>query len=319
MVKPQVGISSCLLGQPVRYNGGHKKDPYLSRDLSTIFDWIPFCPEMSMGLGVPRDPIHLRLIDGFINLVDAKRGGPNLGKQLSKIAVRFSQNEVSLSGYVFKKNSPSCGLSKIPVFDLKGEHVVCEAQGAFSSAISALQPMLPLTEETLLHDPDHRAHFIIRVLAYDRLSKILLIGIDDKELLAFHNRHKYLLLAHDVELFSELDDLVHQSFQKADFDHLVHEYSRLFMKALDSSATPDKHMDVLQVIMGMLIKHRRKQQVAKLEKVVDRFYIGKATLEAPLKLIRHYLKLYPNNYLEEQHYLDLTPYRSFANSSQKDK
>src|SRR5438093_13641730 len=193
----RLGISACLLGQAVRYDGGHKRDPFLERTLGRFVEWVPVCPEVELGLGVPREPIRLEGDPAAPRLVAAK-SRRDLTRAMTRLARTRAEQlaRLDLVGYVFKKDSPSCGMQRVPVH-ADGGRSRRRGTGLFARTVMARLPLLPVEEEGRLRDPALRASFVARVLAYARWKAALAAGMTGTRLAAFHAAHERLLRGHD--------------------------------------------------------------------------------------------------------------------------
>lgn len=304
---PRVGISSCLLGNAVRYNGSHKAEPHLKEVISHVFEWVPCCPEIAIGLGVPRSPIHLRRMDDAIQAVDTLKGGQDLSMQLAAEAKHLSRNVPDLAGYVFKQGSPSCGLTGVRLYDRSGQHPISEGRGVFGAAMASIDPLLPLAEEGDLHDARQRTHFIIRVQAYHRWKLLVSSGMSFRKLSIFHSRHKYLLLAHNPEKYRSLGSLMAQADRKVNLNILERKYKKLFMLALSCSPDLANQADVLHQISGYFRKHIGTEDHAELVAMIESYRQGDIPFSAPLVSLRYYSRLHPPKELDTQYYLDEYP------------
>ncbi|HWI40756.1 MAG TPA: DUF523 and DUF1722 domain-containing protein, partial [Verrucomicrobiae bacterium] len=242
-----VGVSACLLGEKVRYDGGHKHDPYLTGVLARYFRFVPVCPEVGCGLPVPREAMRLEGDPEHPRLVTSRSGIDHTDRMLDycRRAVRELEKE-DLCGFIFKKNSPSSGLFRVKVYQ-RGMPTR-SGSGLFAAAVAAHFPLLPLEEEGRLQDPALRENFIERVFAYRRLQDFLQAP-DAGSLVEFHTRHKLQLMAHAPEIYREMGRLVAKAGELP-AEELYPHYRRLIMTALVRHATPRKNADVLQHILG---------------------------------------------------------------------
>jgi uncharacterized protein YbbK (DUF523 family) len=206
--RPRLGISACLLGQKVRFDGGHKQDAFLCETFGRFVEWIPVCPEIEVGMGVPRETV--RLVGA---LSDPKMIAERSGRDWTVAMKRFAAirtNELAdlrLSGYVFKKNSPNCGIERVRVYDSKSMPAR-RGRGLFAAAVMTRPTLLPVEEEGRLNDPALRENFIERVFAYHRWQEALAGAKSARALVEFYTRHKFLLLAHSERHYRRLGHLV---------------------------------------------------------------------------------------------------------------
>ncbi|HEU5182430.1 MAG TPA: DUF523 and DUF1722 domain-containing protein [Candidatus Polarisedimenticolia bacterium] len=302
----RIGISSCLLGEEVRWDGGHKRDVYIKDLLGRFFEWVPVCPELEVGMGVPREPIHLAGDAGKERLV-----GVRSGKDWTAAMQRYARRRVrqmeqlDLSGYLLKKDSPSCGMERVRVYPARGP-ASRNGVGAFASVLMAGMPLLPVEEEGRLHDPALRENFIERVFAYRRLQDWMTGGSTRSGLVAFHTAHKYLLLSHSPRHYQELGRLV-AAAKRYSPKRLGELYARLFMEALRIPATVKRHSNVLQHIAGFLKEHLGPDEKQELQGILDDYRKGWIPLVVPLTLLSHHVNRHQIDYILDQAYLHPHP------------
>lgn len=304
----RLGISRCLLGDAVRFDSGHKRDRFLTDVLSRYVEWISVCPEVEAGLGVPREPIRL-----------VHRGGPpavmtvRTQVDLTATMQRFSDRRVrelaalNLCGYVFKKDSPSCGMERVRVYhDSSSRMPSRNGIGVFARAFMAHFPQTPVEEEGRLNDAAIRTNFLERIVCYQRWQDFLSTRITCQELIRFHTRHKLLLLSYSREHYQQLGRLIADARAYSIAD-LVEVYGRGLMQALRRRATIRKHADVLHHIVGYFRRILDQDGKKELLEVIDDYRHGLVPLTAPLTLINHYVRRYKVEYLQEQVYLNRHP------------
>lgn len=302
--RAHVGISSCLLGNPVRYDGGHKRDAYLCETLSALFEWVPACPETAIGLGTPRPPIHLRRLGDQVRVVGVHDDERDVTDALAAEAARMALAEPALAGFVLKQDSPSCGLYRVPVYDRHGAHPVREGQGGFANELAKCQPLLPLIDEAQMHDAELRQRFIWCVLSYHRWLLIAGPSMQPRDLVDFHTRHKYLLMAHDQQRYRRLGAWVAQAGAADDFLSLSAGYIEEFMAGLGSPATAGNHVNVMQHIAGYFSECIGASHRVELTEAIDAYRLGEIPLAIPMALLRDHQRRHPQPHLENQHYLD---------------
>lgn len=302
----RVGVSSCLLGAKVRYDGGHKHDRYLTDVLGEYFTWVPVCPEVEVGMGTPREPIHLHEQNGETRLIGVRSTTDHT------CAMRdFARRRVAalagecLSGYLLKKDSPSCGLERVRVHHDNGQ-VTRTGRGLFAEALAARFPHLPIEEEGRLCDPRLRENWIERVFAYHRLQAIWEIRWRPNDLVRFHTAHKLTLLAHSPQAYQQLGRLVAQvkALPRAE---LRDRYEREFMAALSKLATPGRHVNVLQHILGYFRDDLDDAPRRELLACIEDYRAGLTPLIVPITLVAHYVRLLDVTYLKGQTYLNPHP------------
>jgi uncharacterized protein YbgA (DUF1722 family)/uncharacterized protein YbbK (DUF523 family) len=304
----RLGISRCLLGDAVRYDGGHKHDGFLTDVLGPYVEWIPVCPEVEAGLGVPREP--MRLVSGTTS--------PRLmtvesGIDYTETVKRFSEQRVQalealhLCGYVFKDHSPSCGMERVPMYNARGMPVRPGGVGVFARTFMAHFPLAPVEEEGRLKNPLIRDHFIERVFCYRRWKAVLYSDrLTQEELIPFHTRHKLLLLSHSRKHYDALEQLIGNAKQYRPVE-LARRYGTHFMNALKIAATPRTHVNVLQHVLGHFKTVLRQQEQEELLGVIEDYHHGIVPLMAPLTLITDYIHRFDVAHLKEQLYFEPFP------------
>lgn len=299
--KIKIGVSSCLLGEKVRWNGGHKRDSYTKEILGKYFDCVPVCPEMEAGMGVPREPVHLVTDKDTMRLV-GKTTGKDWTAKLTRFSKRKSKELFDLSGFVFKEGSPSCGVSRIPIHAKTGKKLKRQGQGFFAKTFIETWPLIPAIDEQTLYDVKNRGNFIVRVFCYYRLRALLDKGFSMKVLVRFHACHKYLLLAHSRKHCQALGQIVTRPGKIKD---IKSKYRQLFMEALDCKTTVKKNVAALQSMMGALTKKLREEEKQAVLEKIDAYRKEQVSIIAPTALIRHYAEKYNIACLLDQEYLDL--------------
>ncbi|MBI5836363.1 MAG: DUF523 and DUF1722 domain-containing protein [Candidatus Eisenbacteria bacterium] len=304
----RIGISACLLGREVRYDGGHKRDGFLVDTFGAYVEWVTFCPEVELGLGTPRDPIRL---------VREKRGAdvrlvvPKTGRDLTDNMRAFAKRRVAklraddLCGFVLKKNSPSCGMARVKVYDHNGAPSP-EGVGLFAAAVMERFPNLPVEEEGRLSDPRLRENFVERVFAYRRLRTLFEGRFRPGALVKFHTAHKLALLAHSTAAYTELGRLVARA-REVPPAGLRDRYEAGFMQAMKKIATPRQHTNVLQHMAGYFKKDLGEAEKRELGAIIEDYRRGLVPLVVPLTLIRHHVRRHQVEYLEGQTYLQPHP------------
>ncbi|MDY7220483.1 DUF523 and DUF1722 domain-containing protein [Denitrificimonas sp. JX-1] len=302
----KVGISACLLGAPVRYNGGHKQS-YLCKDvLSQYFEYIPICPEEAIGLGTPREPIHL--IGNPISPRAVGTVNPEL--DVTERLTTFGQHTAArlndLCGYILMQKSPSCGMERVKVYQAPKHPVLHKGVGLFAAALMQAQPNLPVEEEGRLNDPVLRENFITRVFAYAEWRQLLKTGLSRKKLYDFHARYKYQLMANSPSDCAALGRLLANN-QRVRLGVLATNYFSYFMSALKKIANRGSHTNVLQHISGYIKQSLSADEKQELQTLITQYRTGAVPLIAPLTLLKHHLKRHPNRYITNQVYLQPHP------------
>jgi uncharacterized protein YbgA (DUF1722 family)/uncharacterized protein YbbK (DUF523 family) len=306
----RIGISSCLLGEQVRFDGGHKRDPFLTDALGAHVEWVPVCPEVEMGLGTPRET--LRLVRGApgepLRMLTTRTAidhteGMNVWsrKRLDELA----HDEPDLCGYVLKKDSPSCGLLRVKTYHGEGMPER-NGVGLFASALLRRMPLLPVEEEGRLNDPRLRENFIERVYSYRRMKDLFAPPWSLGDLVKFHTAHKMTLLAHSTTRYNDMGRLVARGKEIAAAE-LQDAYEKAFMATLAIVATTRRHTNVLTHMMGHLKKLLDADAKRELLDAIEEYRTGVVPLVVPLTLLRHYVRLHRIEYLAGQIYLDPYP------------
>ncbi len=302
----RIGISSCLLGEEVRFDGGHKHDRYLTKTLGQYFEWVPVCPEVEIGLGTPRETIRLVQIAGTTRLRTTKTD-VDLTDRMQKFAQKRvgSLAKANLSGYILKKDSPSCGMERVKLYADKGP-AKRDGVGLFAAALLERFPNLPIEEEGRLCDPRLRENWVERVFAYHALQQLWQMRWRICDLVDFHTRYKFVLLAHDEAKYRELGRLVANAKTIAR-DELRRTYETTFMSALKRIATARKNVNVLQHMLGFFSKQLDGNSRQELITHIDDYHRNLVPLIVPMTLIRHYVRLLAVDYLRHQVYLNPHP------------
>ncbi|WP_397547927.1 YbgA family protein [Rhodothermus marinus] len=303
----RVGISSCLLGEPVRFNGGHARDRSLIQLLGPFVEWVPMCPEVAVGMGVPREAVRL------VGDIERPRlVGSNSGRDWTDAMRTWSEAQaeqiaqMDLDGFILKSRSPTCGLFRVKVYDQNGVPRN-EGRGLFADALARRLPLLPMEEEGRLRDPLLRENFVDRLFAYHRLRQLLRSRPKPADLIRFHTAHKLTLLSHSPAYLKQLGQLVAHAGSDA-FPEILDRYARLFMEAMNRPATRKKHTNVLQHLAGYLHDHLSAEDRAELRSLIDDYRKGMVPLIAPLILLRHHIRRTPvHPWVKVQVYLEPYP------------
>ena len=303
----RLGISSCLLGQEVRFDGGHKRDHFLINVLGPHVEWVPVCPEVEMGLGTPRETLRLVRVQGSTRMITTRTAIDHTEGMTSWARRRLDElSTEDLSGYVLKKDSPSCGMERVKLYDAEGRMPSREGRGIFAEALLARFPLLPVEEEGRLSDARLRENFIERVFAFRRLKDLFAARWSPGALVAFHTAHKMSLLAHSTTAYQELGRLVARAGELPRAE-MRDRYERGFMDTLAIPATTRRHTNVLTHMAGhlkTLVDSGSRQELAA---CIDEYRRGLVPLIVPITLIRHHVRAHGVSYLSGQVYLDPHP------------
>jgi uncharacterized protein YbgA (DUF1722 family)/uncharacterized protein YbbK (DUF523 family) len=305
----RIGISACLLGEKVRYDGGHKKNEFLVETLGRFVTWIPVCPEVEIGLGTPRPTLRLVAINGNARLIESSKTSSNVpgGRDLTVNMRAWARRKVNalqqmrLSGYILKKDSPSCGMERVRIYGEKGMPTR-QGRGLFAAALIEAFPNLPVEEEGRLNDARLRENFVERIFAYHALNAFFQSRWIFHDLVAFHSAHKLQLLAHSAESYRRLGRLV-ANRKAIKRKELARRYQDEFMSALRIHATRGRHANVLQHMAGYFKERLDHASRLELQDVIADYRSGLVPLIVPITLIRHYVWNFDVAYLKGQVYL----------------
>jgi uncharacterized protein YbgA (DUF1722 family)/uncharacterized protein YbbK (DUF523 family) len=304
--QPRVGVSACLLGHNVRYDGGHKRDRFIIETLGKHIEFIPVCPEAEIGLGIPRPTIRLLGDPQHPRLVGVSDPGWDVTDKMEKYALKQARKLSDISGYILKKNSPSCGMERVKVYSENGHQSSRKGTGIFASIVIQQLPLLPVEEEGRLNDSVLRENFINRVYVYHRWHELLLSKITPAKLIAFHTEHKYLVMAHSQAAYQRLGRLL-SNLRKKPLSSIADDYIEELMHALKRRVSRKRHANVLQHIMGYLKKRISSDDKQELSASIEAYRRGETPLVVPVTLFRHYFRHHPDTYMSRQVYLHPHP------------
>jgi len=306
MNKIPLGISSCLLGNNVRYDGGHKLDSFLVDTLGKYVQWVPVCPEVECGLPVPREAMRLIGDPGDPRLVTFRTGIDHTARMKRWARKRTAELEKEgLCGFVFKARSPSSGMRGVKIYSESGVPGAT-GSGIFARAFMKQFPLLPVEDEGRLHDPALRECFIERIFVYQRWQEFLRRDGSLGGLVAFHRDHKYLIMAHSQKHYAVLGKMVGggKSVRK---QQLREDYLQTLMEGLALLATPKKNANVLQHLAGYFKEQLSTEEKQELQEVIETHRTGLVPLLVPITLVKHYVRKYREPYLATQVYLQPHP------------
>ena len=297
-----LGISACLVGQKVRYNGEHKRSSYCMNQLSKHFQFKPVCPEVGIGMGTPRAPIRLvGNIDGY-----RVKGTDDPELDVTDQLYQYGQDRAwelsDISGYILMQKSPSCGMERVKVYHANGHPLGKGEPGMYAKALMETNPLLPVEEEGRLHDPVLRENFISRVFAYHRWHRDVVSNPSYQAVEQFHALHKYILMAHDPQNYSELGRIVAQG-KKVSLENLMSEYFSLFMTVMKLKANRKSHTNVMLHLLGYLKRSVSGEDRQQILQLIEEYRQGILPLVAPMSLLRHFIKRHGSDYIKNQYYL----------------
>ena len=305
--KIKIGMSSCLLGEEVRWDGDHKHDQYVRDVLGSYFDYVSICPEVDVGMGVPRETVAL-----YGTLENPKMITKRSKTDWTKKMNHYTKDRIheltkeNLCGYVFKSKSPSCGIGKVPIYSEFGSSRMRHGSGMFASSFVKVFPLVPVEDEGRLHDPVIRENFIVRIFCFHRLQLLVRKSFSIGSLVRFHTRHKFLILSHSRKNYGDMGQLVANA-KKIKTAELKTRYSKLFMAALTYKSTPKKNTDVLLHMMGFLKKILTREEKKNILSVIEDYRNELLPLVVPVTLIYHQVKKHNIEYLLDQVYLNPHP------------
>jgi len=299
-----IGISSCLIGEEVRFDGGHKQSRYILDTLGAHFSFRPFCPEVAIGLGVPRETLRLADIDGSIEAIGNKTEALNVTRELIGVAEQQADWHRRVFGYIVKKDSPSCGMERVRVY--RGDIPRRDGVGLYTQTLMRNFPNLPVEEEGRLGDPVLREGFIKRVFIYKRWHDMVEAGLDWAALTDFHARHKLILYSHDQNLGRSLGRELADA-QLGDLGEYAPRYLGGMMKILKIPAKRSNHVNVLEHIRGYLKRDLDKSDKQELTDSIENYRLGLLPLIVPITLLRHHFRRNPNAYIDRSYYMQPHP------------
>ena len=306
--KIKIGISACLLGERVRYDGGHKHNRYIHHTLGAFFEFSAFCPEVNIGLGIPRAPIRI-VLEGSEEqpeqrVVGVKNPEKEYTQELTGCADAQQHWVAELCGYIFKKDSPSCGMERVKAW--RNDHPTRKGTGLFAQQLIKNNPLLPCEEEGRLNDLHLRENFVERVYVYSRWKQLAEEGITAQKLVQFHSRHKFIILSHNQKKYRELGQLM-SNIPKNDLDAFANNYISQVMAVLKKPATRKNHINVLQHLQGYLRPNLDGDDKKELLQAIETCRTKDGPLTVPRTLLRHYFRKFPDEYIARSYYLQPYP------------
>ncbi len=303
----KIGVSSCLLGKEVRYNGGHSHDRYITGTLDQYFTFVDVCPEVEAGFGTPRETLRLVGDPESPRLLTSKTR-----KDCTDTMLNWAQKRVeelageNLCGFIFKSKSPSSGMERVKVYTEKGFPGSNKGIGLFARAFMARFPLIPVEEEGRLHDAALRENFIEHIFALKRWRQVAEEKKSRGQLVAFHTAHKLQVMSHSLQHYRDMGRLVAGAGELS-LPDIYREYESLFMEALSRKATVKKNVNVLQHMAGYFKKQLSRDEKQELQEVITQYHKGYTPLIVPITLFNHYVRKYDQEYLQKQSYLNPHP------------
>lgn len=302
----KLGISSCLLGERVRWNGTHKLDRFLTDTLGKFVEYVPVCPEVECGFDVPREPLRQVGDPDSPRLITSRTKIDYTDRMFQWARKRVIELEKEgLCGFIFKSRSPSSGMERVKVYNEKGIPVK-KGVGMFARAFMAHFPLIPVEEDGRLHDPKLRENFIERIFTFKRWRDTRAERESRGNLVSFHTKHKMLILSHSPQHSRMTGKLVAQA-KEISLKELYQRYQKLLMEALRLKSTPKKNVNVLTHILGYFKKQLSADEKQEMLEIVDLYRRGNVPLIVPITLVNHYVRKYDQPYLKEQYYLHPHP------------
>jgi len=304
MQKIRVGISRCLLGDPVRYDGNHNLDRYLVHTLGIYIDYVPVCPEVECGMGIPRETLRLVGNPDSPRMITTQTKKDFTQKMQDWAHKRIRELEKEgLCGFIFKSKFPSSGMERVRVYNEQTGVPSKQGIGLFAKAFMEYFPFIPVEEEGRLNDLFLRENFIEKFFVYKRWQEQMSVNITQTKLIDFHTRHKLLIMSHSTPLYRQLGKLIAEAKSK-ELKSAISEYHTLLMKALRLKATVKKHTNVLQHIMGYFKKNLTPDEKAELLEIIEQYHQEQVPLIVPVTLLNHYILKHDQPYLKYQVYLN---------------
>ncbi|CAM7741683.1 MAG: DUF523 and DUF1722 domain-containing protein [Citrobacter portucalensis] len=306
--QPAIGISGCLTGTAVRFDGGHKRMGFAMDELAQWVTFKPVCPEMSIGLSVPRPALRLvQTNEGYIRMRFSHEPGEDITDKMTEFTTPYIRGLSTLSGFIVCAKSPSCGMERVRLYDEMGNRGRKEGTGLFTSALMEAYPWLPVEEDGRLHDPVLRENFVERIFALNELNILRANGLTRHGILSFHSRYKLQLLAHNQAGYREIGPFVASMHEWNDLEAFFVLYREKLMAILKKPSSRKNHTNVLMHIQGYFRNQLNTRQRGELRDVILNYSSGLLPILAPLTLLKHYLAEYPDRYLLTQNYFDPYP------------
>ena len=303
---PTIGVGACLVGGKVRYNGESKrKNPHIER-LNGHLNLQAFCPEIAIGMGVPRETVRLVGDLGAERLMDSATQSLDYTDPMRDYASSVMEKNPEMAGYILVKGSPSCGFERVKRYNDKGNAVLNDSVGIFAAQLRRLDPLLPCEEDGRLNDAGLRENFVNRVFAYHQWKEFSAGSVDHHGLIEFWSHYKYLLMSHHVPTYKEIGRLLSRSAATS-IHETAKQFITLLMTGLGHMATRKSHCNVLQHIQGYLKRYLGPADKSEMNTLITQYRQGQVPLVVPITLLRHYFRLYKSGYIDRQVYMQPYP------------
>ncbi len=311
MKKIKIGVSACVIGEKVRFDSGHKRSHFVCQDLAPFVEFVPVCPEVGIGMSVPRPTIRLldRGDELGIRLVETKNAENDYTDKMQTFSEKKIHQllDIPLCGYVVCAKSPTCGMERVKIYRENG-YVSAEKNGIglFTEQLMKTMPWLPVEEDGRLNDPVLKENFVFRLFALQDFYDAMQRELTRAAIIKFHSRYKLVLMAHSPSDYKSLGNFV-AKIAEYDLDVFYFEYRTRFMRAIAHRASRKNNTNVLMHLQGHFKRALDKAQKAELSQLIEAYRLGKMPLLSPLTLINHYLREHPDAYLTDQVYLNPYP------------
>ena len=304
--KIQIGVSQCLLGEPVRFDGGHKRNRYLTDVLSQYVEFQAVCPELAIGLGVPRKPIRLIVTGGQDRIRGVENTTMDVTDALVQEAERAAGEMSNICGYIFMQNSPSCGVYGLKRYGENGYGIDSRGRGAYAKRFMELMPLIPVEEAGRLNDIGLRENFITKIFALHDWRNTVANAPTAKKIIEFYSRYKYQVMAHHMPSYYAIGKFL-ADLSGRQIDSVCNEFIKLLMSALNHQVTRKGNANTLMHLRGYLKLHISKQDKEELSNSISSYANGLTPLIVPLTLLKHHLMTLDNAYLKQQTFWEPYP------------
>ncbi|CAK9884455.1 MAG: hypothetical protein XXXJIFNMEKO3_00841 [Candidatus Erwinia impunctatus] len=306
--KIPVGISACLLGNNVRFDGGHKRNEFAAEHLAPFIEYEAVCPEMAIGLPVPRPALRLVATDaGTTEMCFSQRQEDPVTQAMEAFSEKKIATLHHLCGYILCAKSPSCGMERVRLYRPEDNSNRKEGVGLFARELMKQMPWLPVEEDGRLHDPVLRENFVERIYTLHEFHSLWRSGLTRGKLIEFHSRHKLSLLAHCQADYRAMGRFVAEIDQWSSIEEFAFEYRQKIMDLMKQRATRKNHTNVLMHVQGYFRPQLTSKQRQELASIIDDYRQGLQPLLVPIAMLKHYMSEYPHPYLAEQRYFKPYP------------